>query len=109
MIPTAVLRQQLIIRPREGEGGAGPLFGEPVVHPARIEPKRRQVRATSGETLASEAVAWLRPDAPVAVGDRAIVSGRTLVVLAVAELPGLIRPFALEATLGEAGGSGRSR
>jgi hypothetical protein len=107
VIPSALLRQRLTIRPRAGEGATGPVFGDPVVHAARIEPKRRQVRGTSGEVVVSDAVAWLRPDAPVAVGDQAIVVSRTLVVLAVAEVQGVRRTEFLEVTIGEAGGVGR--
>ena len=49
MIPSALLRQSLTIRPRAGEGATGPVYGDPVTHAARIEPKRRQVRDASGE------------------------------------------------------------
>ena len=106
MIPSALLRQSLTIRPRAGEGATGPVYGDPVAYAARIEPKRRQVRDAAGEVIVSDAVAWLRPDASVVVGDRALVFGRVLTVLAVAELQGLRRTEFLELTLGEAGGAG---
>ena len=109
MIPSALLRQSLTIRPRAGEGATGPLFGVPVTHAARIEPKRRQVRDASGEVTVSAAVAWLRADAPVAVGDQAVVFGRILSVLAVTEVQGLSRTEFLEVTIGEAGGAGGPR
>jgi hypothetical protein len=109
VIPSALLRQSLTIRPRDGEGATGPLYGEPVTHAARIEPKRRQVRDAGGEVVISDAVAWLRPDASVAVGDKAVVFGRTLTVLAVAEVQGVRTTEFLEVTIGEAGGAGRPR
>ena len=109
MIPSALLRQSLTIRPRAGEGATGPVYGDPVTHAARIEPKRRQVRDASGEVTVSDAVAWLRSDASVAVGDQTIVFGRILSVLAVAEVQGVRRTEFLEVTIGEAGGAGGSR
>ncbi len=109
MIPSALLRQSLTIRPRAGEGATGPLYGDPVSYAARIEPRRRQVRDAGGEMVISDAVAWLRPGASVAVGDQAIVFGRILAVLAVAEIQGLNRTEFLEVTIGEAGGAGRPR
>lgn len=109
MIPSALLRQSLTIRPRTGEGATGPDYGDPATHVARIEPRRRQVRDAAGEVVVSDAVAWLRPDAPVAVGDQAVVFGRILTVLGVAEVQGLVRTEFLELTIGEAGGAGRAR
>ena len=109
MIPSALLRQRLTTRPRTGEGATGPVFGDPVVHVARVEPKRRQVRDASGEVVISDAVAWLRPGASVAVGDQAVVYGRILAVLAVAEVQGLSRTEFLELTIGETGGVGGPR
>ena len=109
MIPSALLRQSLTIRPRAGEGANGPVYGEPVTYHARIEPKRRQVRDAGGEVVISDAVAWLRPGASVAVGDQATVFGRILAVLAVAEIQGLCRTEFLEVTIGESGGTGRPR
>ena len=109
MIPSALLRQNLTIRQRVGEGATGPVFGDPVTHAARIEPKRRQVRDAAGELVVSDAVAWLRPGAVVAVGDQAVIFSRTLTVLAVAEIQGLSRTEFLELTIGEAGGAGGPR
>lgn len=68
-----MLRQTLTIKPKIGEGAAKPLYGEPVAYKARIEAKRRQSRDTSGTVRVSDYVAWLRPDAAVAVGDQAVV------------------------------------
>ena len=105
MIPSALLRQSITIRARVGEGASGPLYGDPVAYPARIEPRRRQLRDAAGALIVSEAVAWLRPDAAAVVGDRALLAGRELTVLAAAELQGLTRAELLELTLGEAGGA----
>jgi len=109
VIPSALLRQSLTIRPRAGEGANGPLYGDPVAYAARIEPKRRQVRDAAGGVVISDAVAWLRPGAAVAVGDQAIVFSRTLAVLAVAEVQGVRRTEFLEVTIGESGGAGGPR
>jgi head-tail adaptor len=109
VIPSALLRQNLTIRPRVGEGATGPVYSDPVTHAARIEPRRRQVRDAGGEVVISDAVAWLRPGAAVAVGDQAIVFGRILAVLAVADIQGLNRTEFLEVTIGESGGTGRPR
>lgn len=104
MIPSATLRQTLTIRPRTGEGAAGPVYGDPVTYPARIEEKRRQVRDSAGELRVSELVAWLRPDAAASVGDQVVVFGRTLLVLAVTEMRGLTRLEGYELAIGEPSG-----
>jgi len=57
MIPTALLREQLTVRRREGEGAFGPVFGPEASYAARIESKRRRVRTGSGEVVTGEAVA----------------------------------------------------
>ena len=103
MIPTALLRQQLTIRRREGEGALGPVFAGAVTYAARIEAKRRQVRDGSGALVTGEAVAWLRPDVVVSPGDVALLDGRELSVLSVAELRSLSHPLVLELVLGEVG------
>ena len=100
-----MLRQTLTIKPKIGEGAAKPLYGEPVAYKARIEAKRRQSRDTSGTVRVSDYVAWLRPDAAVAVGDQAVVFSRTLVVLKVTEMRGLTQLDGYELELGETGGS----
>ena len=101
MIASALLHQQLTIEPRVGESAIGPLFDEPgVTYPARIQPKRRQVRDAVGDITLSDAVAFLRPDAVVTVGDRATGEGTVYRVLDVATLMGLTRPEHLEITLG---------
>jgi hypothetical protein len=107
VIPTALLRQQLTIRRREGEGAVGPVFAGEVTYGARVEAKRRRVRDGSGTLFTGEAIAWLRPDAPVEVGDMALLDGRELTVLAVTELRSLSHPLVLELVLGEAGGGSR--
>jgi hypothetical protein len=109
VIPTATLRQTLTVRPKTGEGAAGPLYGDPVTYKARVEAKRRQVRDAAGNILVSDLVAWLRPEAVAQVGDQAITFGRTLTVLAVTELRGLTQLEGYEVALGERGGSGRPR
>lgn len=102
MIPSALLRQQLTTYRREGEGARGPVFGGEVTYAARVEAKRRQVRDGSGALVTGEAIAWLRPGAVVEVGDRALLDGRELTVLAVTELRSLSHPLVLELVLGEA-------
>jgi hypothetical protein len=109
VIPSALMRQTLTIKPKTGEGAAKPLYGDPVTYAARIEAKRRQVRDGAGNITVSELVAWLRPEAVVAAGDQAIVFGRTLTVLAVTEMRGLTQLEGYEVLLGEPGGSGRAR
>jgi hypothetical protein len=66
------------------------------------------VRDGSGALITGEAVAWLRPDVVVAPGDVALLDGRELTVLSVAELRSLSHPLVLELVLGEVG-SGSSR
>ena len=100
MIPSALLRQSVTVASYEGEGAAGPVFGEPVAYPARVEERRRLLQSGSGEVIASEAVAYLRPDVPIKVGDRVGLFGRDLRVLAVAEMRGLSRIEYLDVTLG---------
>lgn len=109
MIPSALMRQTLTIKPKTGEGATKPLYGDPVSYEARIEPKHRQVRDGSGNVTVSDLVAWVRPDTVVSVGDQAIVFGRTLTVLGVTEMRGLTQLEGYEVLIGELGGSGRSR
>ncbi len=109
MIPSAALRQTLTIRPRAGEGAAGPVYGEPVTYPARIEEKHRQVRDSAGNVRVSDLVAWLRPDVAVAVGDQAITFGRALAVLSVTEMRGLTQLEGYELALGEPGAGRAAR
>lgn len=100
MIANALLRQQLTIEPLVGESAMKPLFGGLITYSARIQPKRRQVRDKAGDITISDAVAFLRPDAVVKVGDRATAEGTVYRVLDVAILMGLTRPDHLEITLG---------
>lgn len=100
MIPSALLRQTVAVEPYAGESATGPLYGAAVEYPARIQPKRRQVRDRAGDITVSDAVAFLRPDAVVAVGDRVSVEGCIYRVLAAAPAMGLTRCEHIEATLG---------
>lgn len=100
MIGHALLRQSVTVAPLQGESATGPLFGEPVAYPARIESARRRVQTSAGPVVVSEAVAYLRPDVPVSVGDRVSFFGRSLRVLSVTPAAGAARTEYLEATLG---------
>ena len=100
MISTALLRQTMTVEPYEGESATGPLYGAPVTYAVRIQPKCRQVRDQAGDITISDAVAFLRPDAVVAVGDRVTADERVYRTLAVEPLQGLTRPEHLEVTLG---------
>lgn len=100
MIPTALLRQTIAVEPYKGESAAGPLYTAPVTYAVRIQPKRRQVRDQAGDITISDAVAFLRPDAVVAVGDRVTADETVYRVLAVEVLQGLAHFDHFEVTLG---------
>lgn len=100
MIPTALLQQTLRVEPREGEGASGPVFGEVASYRCRLEGRRRQVSDAQGEIIVSDAVAYLRADAAVAVGDRATCEGVVYRVLQVSPIVGLASAGCLELTLG---------
>lgn len=100
MIPTALLRQTVEVAPYAGETASGPAYGTATPYPARVERTRRLVRVTEDAVSVSEATAYLRPDAAVAVGDHVTIAGETYRVLTVEVLDGLLRPEALRVTLG---------
>jgi hypothetical protein len=100
MMPTALLRQTVRVEPYAGEAASGPLYDASASYPARVEPGRRLVRSTEDAAVVSDAVAYLRPDAVVAVGDRVTVSGIVYRVLAVDAGRGLLRDELLRVSLG---------
>lgn len=77
MIPTAILRQILTVESYLGESASGPLYDEEnaVRYPARVRPRRRVVRSSEDTVTMWDAVADLRPNATVSVGDRATCDG----------------------------------
>lgn len=98
-IPSALLRQIASVEPFVGEGGTGPLFGDPVTYPVRVQSKRRLTYAPTGEVSASDAVMDMRPGAAVGDGDRVTVGGVVYIVVSAAEVMGLTRPESIEVTL----------
>lgn len=100
MIATAILRQILAVEPLQGESASGPLYGDAVSYPARLEPKRRVVRSAEDTVIVSDALAYLRPEAEVAVGDRVTCEGVAYRVLGVEVARELARAHHLTVSLG---------
>lgn len=62
MIPTAELPHTVTIEERDGTlGGGAPAYATPYTIRARIEGKRRQVKAADGSVTIADAVAVIRP------------------------------------------------
>jgi hypothetical protein len=100
MIPTAILRDTVTVEPHTGESASGPVWGEAVSYPARIEMKRTLYRQSMDSVVLSEGIVWMRPDAVIAVGDRVTANGRKYKVVAVEPQAGLLRSECLQVTLG---------
>lgn len=98
-IPSALLRQTATVEPFVGEGGSGPLFGEPVTYPVRVQAKRSLTYAPTGEVSVSDAVMDMRPGAAVGDGDRVTVGGVVYTVMSASEVMGLTRPESIAVTL----------
>lgn len=62
MIPTAELPHTVTIEERDGDtGGGAPAYRTPYTVRARLEGKRRQVKAADGSVTIADAVAIIRP------------------------------------------------
>ncbi|WP_435595167.1 hypothetical protein [Tsukamurella tyrosinosolvens] len=71
MIPKRLLPQQVTYTPYLGEGPEGPVYGDPMTVPARIQFGSALVRDAQGDALVVSAstVVYLQPsDTPPAVG-----------------------------------------
>ncbi|GAB3459225.1 hypothetical protein [Actinophytocola sediminis] len=72
-IPTALLPHTVTMRRYEGSGPYGDVFGEPTIHRAFVEDRRRLVVSASGEEVVSETTVYTGPDAAVPVGSQVTV------------------------------------
>lgn len=57
----SVLKDQVTVRPRIGEGSYGDTYADPVAVPCIIDETRRVVRDTTGQQVVSEATLTLHP------------------------------------------------
>lgn len=79
------------VEPYRGRNaGGGSVFGPPVqVAPVWVEEKRRNLRASTGETTTVTATVWAALDADCPVGSRVTLpGGRTVTALTVARRDG---------------------
>lgn len=72
-IPPALLPHQLTVRPYQGTGPYGDVFGEPSTHRAFVEDHRRLVVSASGEEVISETTAYTTLDVAAPVGSQVTV------------------------------------
>ena len=72
-LPAALLPHTVIVRPCEGTGPYGDVFGDPVSRRAFVEDRRRLVVSATGEEVTSETTVHTGPDAGVPVGSQVTV------------------------------------
>lgn len=72
-LPGASLPHVVTVRRYEGTGPYGEVFGDPVIHQAFVEDRRRLVLAANGEEVTSETTVYTGPDAGVPVGSQVTV------------------------------------
>jgi hypothetical protein len=68
-----LLPHSVTVRRYEGTGPYGDVFGDPTVHLAFVEDRRRLVVSASGEEVISETTIHIGPDAAVPVGSQVTV------------------------------------
>jgi len=68
-----LLPHVVTVRRHEGTGPYGEVFGDPVMHQALVEDRRRLVLAAGGEEVTSETTVYTGPDAAVPVGSQVTV------------------------------------
>jgi hypothetical protein len=76
--PDALLPHTVTVRRYVGTGPYGEVFGDPTVHQAFVEDRRRLVVSASGEEVVSETTVHTGPDVVVPVGSRFTVWAGTL-------------------------------
>lgn len=76
-LPAALLPHTITVRPYQGTGPYGDVFGDPTVHQAFVEDRRRLVVSTSGEEVISETTVYTEPDVPVPAGSQVTVWAST--------------------------------
>lgn len=72
-VPAELLPHTITVRPLQGSGPYGNVFGDPTIHRAFVEDRRRLVASASGEEVVSETSAYTGPDVLVPVGSQVTV------------------------------------
>ena len=72
-MPADMLPHSITVLRYEGSGPYGEVFGDPIVHQAFVEDRRRLVVSTSGEEVISETTVYTGPDATAPVGSQVTV------------------------------------
>lgn len=87
MIPKRLLPQTLTYRPLEGRGSFGPIYGDPVTIPARVQYTSKVVRTGNGEEAVAAATIYVQPTANLpGLGDTVTLpDGSVRPVIAVSE------------------------
>lgn len=75
--PATLLPHSVTVRPYQGSGPYGDVFGDPVGHRAFVEDRRRLVVSASGEEVISETTVYTGPDVAVPPGSRVTVWAST--------------------------------
>lgn len=73
LFPPPLLPHTIAVRPYEGTGPYGDVFGAPTGHQAFVEDRRQLVISASGEELISETTIHTSLDAVVPVGSQVTV------------------------------------
>ncbi|WP_431840851.1 hypothetical protein [Gordonia hongkongensis] len=63
MIPTRLLPQQLTYRPMTGRTSFGPVYGDLVTVPARVQFGTKTIQTAAGEEAVSSATIYVQPGA----------------------------------------------
>jgi hypothetical protein len=72
-ISPELLPHTITVRPFQGTGPYGDVFGDPTTHRAFVEDRRRLVVSTSGEEVISETTVHTDSDVPAPVGSTVTV------------------------------------
>jgi hypothetical protein len=72
-LPSVLLPHSITVRHYQGTGPYGEVFGDPIVHQAFVEGRRRLVVSASGEEVISETTVYTGPDTIVPVGSQVTV------------------------------------
>jgi hypothetical protein len=82
-LPPILFNHTVTVEPSIGETAYGPKFGSPVELKVRVISRRRLVKTGDGEDLMSDATVQADADAPIDLGARVTLDGRTLTAVQV--------------------------
>jgi hypothetical protein len=95
----ALLTQTALVTPYSGDGARGPVYGEPVSEPCRLEDGNDLVRTATGDEVVSSGRLFLLPGSAVTPESLVTVAGAERVVITVERVYGRASLHHLEARL----------